>query len=88
MPDTTKYEEKTPTKITMRTQCTEGGIEAYLYLADWERLSDAINDDRNFLPFHILDESHGSVEFYVEHINKNQILSIKEVRIRDKDDDE
>lgn len=51
-------------------------FEGFVFLEPGQRLQDILNDDRQFLPIHIIDRDQ--VEYVVMQINKANIQRIEE----------
>ena len=51
-------------------------FEGFVFLEPEQRLQDILNEDRQFLPIHIIDPD--KIEYVVMQINKNNIQRIEE----------
>jgi len=69
-----------PVTITLRDGSTNVKklTDAFMYIPEGERLSDIMNDERNFLPIYRLDNQYAHKGHIMVMVNKNAIALIEE----------
>jgi hypothetical protein len=75
-----KYIEKNKVKVCL-TLVDDRTLWGYVFVSSFERVSDVLNDDKQFIPFHVLEDRTGRQYddvYKLIFVNKSRIYRAEE----------